>query len=181
MGFQNSVRVTRNHDLQAEREFRPPRLKVSDSLGNDSFSRPNGVFETLKAALTAWLRLGESAGFAERVEDVLEVPPGLVVEGDACHWRTNPLQSPTQSIDRCGVVQAVHLRSIGATAAAGDEVRLSALRTRNSAANSLIRASDRVYAPYALLAGRWSSAPRYSLLRVPAAADGVTARQARPA
>jgi hypothetical protein len=30
-------------------------------------------------------RLGESAGCAERIEGVLEVPPGLVAEGDACH------------------------------------------------------------------------------------------------
>jgi len=59
-------------------------------------------------------RLGESAGCAERVEGVPEAPPSSVAEGDACRWRTNPPQSPTHSIDWCGVVQAVHLRSKGA-------------------------------------------------------------------
>ena len=78
-------------------------------------------------------RLGESAGCAERVEGVPEAPPSSVAEGDACRWRTNPPQSPTHSIDWCGVVQAVHLRSRGATAAAGDGIRLSEVRTRDSA------------------------------------------------
>jgi hypothetical protein len=52
---------------------------------------------------------------AERIEGVLEVAPGLVAEGDACRWRTNPSQPSTQSIDRRGVVQApnVHRKSVG--------------------------------------------------------------------
>jgi len=48
-----------------------------------------------------------------------KVPPGLVAEGDARSRRTNPPQSPTQGIDWCGVMQAVHLRSNGPTTAAG--------------------------------------------------------------
>src|SRR6266566_8993134 len=79
---------------------------------------------------------------------MLEVPPGVVAEGDACHWRTNPPQSPTQSIDWCGVVQAVHLRSIGATAAATDGVRLSEVRTRDFAAK---RASSERVTEFMLL------------------------------
>jgi hypothetical protein len=84
---------------------------------------------TLEVALTALLRLGESARCAQRVEGVLEVPPALVAEGDACHWRTNSPQSPTHGIDWCGV-QAVHLRSIGPTAATGEGVRLSEVPAR---------------------------------------------------
>jgi hypothetical protein len=79
------------------------------------------------------VRLGESAGCAERVEGVLEVPPGLVAEGDASRWRTNPPQSPTHSIDWCGVVQAVHLR-LSVQRQRLERVRLSEVRTRDSAA-----------------------------------------------
>jgi len=135
-GVKNPIRVRRNPDLQAKREFRPP--GVSRPLTRSGMTRSHDgreVFETLKVALTAWLRLGESAGCAERVEGVLEVPPGLVADGDACHWRTNPPQSPTRSIDWCGVVQAVHLRSIWCNASGARWVRLSEMRTRDSAAN----------------------------------------------
>jgi hypothetical protein len=74
------------------------------------------------------LRLGERPGRAERVERLFELPPGLVAEGDACHWRTKPRQSPTQNVEWCGTVQAVHLRSLNTTAAGADGLRLSRVR-----------------------------------------------------
>jgi hypothetical protein len=91
--------------LQTKREFRPKVSKPLTRFGNDSFSRPKRVFETLKVARTACLRLGESAECVERVEGTLEAEPGEVAEGDACYRRINPPQSPTQSIDWCGVVE----------------------------------------------------------------------------
>jgi hypothetical protein len=103
----------------------------------------------LKVALAASLRLGESVRCAERVEGVLEVSPRLVAEGDACYRRTNPPQSPMQSIDWCGMVQTVHPSLSRCNGSGSDGVRLTDVRTRDSAANRLIRASDRVYAPYA--------------------------------
>jgi hypothetical protein len=95
----------RHHDLQTKREFRPKVSKPLTRFGNDSFSRPKRVFETVKVARTACLRLGESAECVERVEGTLEAEPGEVAEGDACYRRMNPPQSPTQSIDWCGVVE----------------------------------------------------------------------------
>jgi hypothetical protein len=84
-GFQNPVRVARNHDSQGETRVSAPRSHGPlTRLGNDSFSVRNGVFETLKIALTAWLRLGESAECAERARTCSRSRRAWW-EGDACH------------------------------------------------------------------------------------------------
>ncbi len=72
-------------------------------------SRRNEVFEPSRSRSRFWLRLGDSAGYAKRVERVLEVPPGSVAEAGACCRRIDPPQLPTQSIESYGVIWAVHL------------------------------------------------------------------------
>jgi len=66
---------------------------------------------------------------------MLKVPPGLVAEGDARSRRTNPPQSPTQGIDWCGVVQAVHLSLYRSNGSGWNRVRLTDMRKSDSAAN----------------------------------------------
>jgi hypothetical protein len=54
-------------------------------------------------------RPARAAVRADRVEGVLESAPGPVAEADACRRRMDPPRLPTQSIEWCGVIWAVHL------------------------------------------------------------------------
>jgi len=136
-----------------ETRVRPPGLKASDSLGNDSSSRRTGVFETLKVAPTAWLRLGESAGCAQRVEGVLEVA-----------WWRKAMLAIGGRIRRSRRRRA----SIGAAWSRPSIFALSVQRQRLETGYGsarcahaiplqidLIRASDRVYAPCGLNPPAW--------------------------
>ncbi len=93
-GFQNPVRVARNHDSQGETRVSAPSVsRPLTRLGSDSFSVRNGVFETLEVALTAWLRTRREHGLRRAGRGRARCLAGLGGEGDAFHWRTNPPQA----------------------------------------------------------------------------------------